>query len=158
MGSGSIRVTLTPEQDQRIQKVARDLYEKKYKSMEKPQESFAADLGVTQPHISDLVNGHTSLSLKRAEVLAKLAGFADLVAMIGPVAPAKEPFDGAVPQQSKFPNLNVCLVYHGADSWPPYAIALANHGFFGNEDVPPAEWAKRMDEISAYLTKFPRKK
>ena len=50
---------------------------------------------------------------------------------------------------SRYPNLARCLDFYGAEGkhWSSSTIAAAEAGLFGDEDMPPSQWANRLDTL-----------
>lgn len=150
MGSGPHNI-FNPGQKDKIVEIARLVFKEKFEGGAKPQESFGLALGgLTQPGVSALLAGHMSLNLRRAEMLAALAGYRSLAAMIG---------EYSWIESNTFPKLAVCLEFweEGASRWPNYVIELARQGFWP-DDVSPQEWTQRLDRLTTWLAEFPRQK
>lgn len=58
----------------------------------------------------------------------------------------------------RFPNLRICLDYHKNETrWTPAAVAAARAGAF-DTDTSPAEWADRLDRLTAHLALAAKKR
>lgn len=102
---------------------------------------LANSLKVSQPAVSQILQGG-GISLETAMAVAQLA-------KVDP----RELLGGAyvgIAVGGRFPNLEVCLAYHG-DKWPAPVVAAARAGAFPN-DAMPDEWAARLEALEEAIS------
>jgi hypothetical protein len=160
------RSPFTLDQEKMIRYYATRIYQEKFKdATPRPQEMMGKALAnLSQSSVSAVLLGKQTLSVERAELLAKLAGFESLRAMIGEFGLVAAVSDqagsgtvaggGAVWMQ----NLKKCVDYFGENNWPAWVVAAARAGIFGAEDVSPKEWERRLHALGAYMAKFKQPK
>lgn len=148
------RVTFDEGQKRLLWKTAHDVYEEQFKHKDAPQKKMGLALGITQTTVSALLRRKYTPSVHVAEQLSMLAGHEELEDLIGPYF-LPSVGDAEVPSARKvtYPHLRTCLDFHGRERWKPWTVAAAEAGFFGSEDVAPAEWERRLDQLEAKLSK-----
>jgi transcriptional regulator with XRE-family HTH domain len=102
---------------------------------------LAIALKVSQPAVSQILSGG-GVSVETAMSVAELA-------KVDP----RELLGGAyvgVAVGGRFPNLEVCLAYHG-DKWPSPVVAAARAGAYPN-DAMPDEWAARLSALDEAIS------
>lgn len=151
----SRRSPFTIDQETVIRFQANRVYQEQFKDrVDQPQAMMGRALAnLSQSSVSAVLNGKQTLSPERGELLAKLAGFPSLRDMIGDFG-ASAIMGDATPPTGVYPNLKTCIDFHGEFTWPPWVIASARAGIFGADDVEPKEWARRLQELSAFIGKF----
>ena len=147
------RITFDEGQKRLLWKTAHDVYEQQFKDKESPQKKMGLALGITQTTISALLRRKYTPSVHVAEQLSMLAGHEELEDLIGPYFLPNA--DDGVPPSRKgvYPKLRTCLDFHGRERWKPWTVAAAEAGYFGGEDVAPAEWERRLDQLESRLVR-----
>ena len=122
---------------------------------------FAYAFGLTQDVMSAYIEGRISLenalasrshpvaqsptasahSTKTVEGIGALAG---VIAML-----AQYNIEGV-----SYPELALCVAYHRG-RWSHPAMAVAASGYYGDDDVPAADWEHRLDAIETMLQSGP---
>lgn len=158
MASGPNRL-FSDKQQNLIRSHAQRVFEQDFSARPKPQYEFGQALDAwSQASVSSYLSGQMGISPGRAETLARLAGFASLRDMIGEYPAKRSQMDTPEAQlaAARFPNLQVCVDFFGADHWPAWVSAVADAGFW-KEDCGPQEWAQRLNDLQSHLSKFPRR-
>lgn len=155
------RSPFTLEQEKIVRYFMNRVYQEQYKDQtEQPQAMMGKALAnLSQSSVSAVLNGKQTLSPERGELLAKLAGFENLRAMIGDYGPSATMGETVATSdtmniQARFPNLRKCLEYHGERSWQPWVVAAARAGIFGEVDVDPKIWEKRLHDLETFMAKY----
>jgi len=125
----------------------------------KNQEHLALALHITQPSLSNLMNGKWKPGLTVARAIAQLEGMT-LEDMVGPFGELEEPPQAKRRQRQggpHYPNLEVCLDFHASTrEWAAWTVAAARAGFFGPEDYPPPKWPEKLETLDRALDKMRR--
>lgn len=101
---------------------------------------LAQALRISQPAVSQILSGG-GVSVETATAVAELAKV-DPRELLGGV------YVG-VAIGGRFPNLEVCLAYHG-DKWGAPVVAAARAGAF-ESDAMPDEWVQRLDALDSAI-------
>lgn len=119
----------------------------------KNQTEMALALDMTQPSLSNLADGKWTPGLSTAEHIASLEKMT-LEELIGPYSVEGAPGAKSKPTALRLDSLEVCVrFYEGKKTWSPWTVAAARAGFFGPVDVPPPQWAERLDMLEKALAK-----
>lgn len=124
----------------------------------KNQREMAEALGITQPSLSALLRGQYKPGVSLAHAIADLEP-TTLEQLVGVDWTGRFGAQRAARQRAanregdnRYPNLSVCLAFHGGTrAWSPWTLAAARAGVLGETDYAPPEWAERLDLIERAL-------
>jgi len=118
--------------------------------------AYAVDIAV----ITALVDG--TMTPEEAAALAKTDG-ASVRSPVGPPSLADQGEAMAIfvrlehARKSRFPGLEVCLLYHemsGGKTWRDATIKAARSGDFSAVDLPPDKWRELLDRLEEILRTY----
>lgn len=145
------RETFDAVQRATLWRTAQAVYDEKFRGKDKPQVKMGLALGgLSQSSISALLRRKYTPSVEVAEQLAHLAGLESLRDLVGDYYVAHPGEELTVEAFGSLPGLHACITYHGPTRWPAWVVAAAKAGAFP-DDVTPAAWAIRLDDLAKKL-------
>ncbi len=112
--------------------------------------ALAKRLGVTQPTVSNFLNGKNGAGAQLAVAIARAAGVSPAWLFTGESAP---PNELVVVRDPRYPNLSTAIAFMRCQVKNPEALeTVERRALRSHEDPPPLWWAKKIEALDDDLT------